>query len=57
MKIKALQDFWAPSKGYVSGKEYDVTESIGMVYVERGFAEEVTPPKPEPKESKHDKKK
>lgn len=39
MKIIALTDFWVSGgKGYENGKEYDVTEELGDMFLKRELA-------------------
>lgn len=55
MKIKALVNIFFPDqKGMVAGQEYDVTETIGMMLVQREQAEAIRKQKVESehKESK-----
>jgi len=40
MKIIALTDFWmSGGKGYERGKEYDVTQEVGDMFIYRELAE------------------
>jgi len=44
MKIKVLKTFHSPNfPEFQEGKEYEVAESLGEVFVERGLAEDRRP--------------
>lgn len=46
MKIKALQTFHTPNHPeFQAGQEYEVAESVGEIFIERGLAEDARPPK------------